>query len=322
MRFYEKDLDLHGDMKASFLKILPNKLEQFAMRMTDTVSLSLINGWKAKLTATSDVGGAGLLTVDHPERFTIGEKFTLDDDNSATKDLYVIAININTKVITVSDSRGGSAYNLSGAYAVANGAKLYIPGTNESTAGFTSLRTALLSAANGGAASLHNQTKVSYPFLQALNISGAAITASNVLEKFFDAMMDTLSLGKGNPTSIICSYKHFANCAKSIEVSRQYTITDKAAGFGFRKINVLGAEGEMEIIGLRDLDDDIALIMDWNAVTFFGSHFFDRKRHLDGNEFFLERATTGYSYLVDIRFFGDLVVHNPSHLGIIHSISY
>lgn len=70
------------------------------------------------------------------------------------------------------------------------------------------------------------------------------------------------------------------------------------------------------------MPDDKAYILDWDALAFHGDKFFERKRHLDGNEYFLVRNTTGYEYIVDVRFYGDLVVHRPSHCGVIHTISY
>jgi hypothetical protein len=45
--------------------------------------------------ATSDGQAGGTIIVDNPERFTIGEKVTVDDDNSSSADGYVTAIDIN-----------------------------------------------------------------------------------------------------------------------------------------------------------------------------------------------------------------------------------
>jgi len=332
MKFHEKDLIQHTDRKASFLKILPGKIDQFIARMAETVSHSLLNGnWICKLTATGDAAGTGMVTVDHPERLTINQYVTLADANSNGIELFVIAINMSTKVVTLSSTQGGSAYGsgLTG-YTVAQDAKLYVPGiwTASSTIKsspsvfFTSLPDSLLSNANGGSATLYGQTKATYPYLQSVNILGSSITATNILEKLFDAFMEVITLGKGMPTSMLCNMTHFANCAKSLELNRQFTVTDKAAGYGWRKINVLGAEGEMEIIGLRDMDSERIPIVDWNAFKFHGADFFERRRHLNGDEFFLERAVTGYTYIVDVRFFGDLIVNRPSHCGIVHTISY
>ena len=96
----------------------------------------------------------------------------------------------------------------------------------------------------------------------------------------------------------------------------------KKAGYGFRSLSLVGNEGDITITGIRDMSDSEIYILDWDAMKFHGDKFMERKRH-DGREYFLERdATNGYQYLVDVKFYGDLVLHNPSHCGVIHSISY
>lgn len=66
MMFNEKDLDAHdGSMEQSYLKIAPQKIEQFIRRMSDRVSLQLLgDGSIAKLTADGDASGN--LSVDKP----------------------------------------------------------------------------------------------------------------------------------------------------------------------------------------------------------------------------------------------------------------
>jgi hypothetical protein len=336
MKFYEMDLDLHGDMEASFLKIYPDQLNKFIGRMSERISLILMNGYLDKLTATGGTNGTGVLDVNHPERFTIGERIHLYDGtdaaaNTAEDHGYVIAIDMANKRITVSDTRGGSASatldnstNIN-AYTVANNARIDIQGgspTDSTESRFTSLRSQVLSSANGGSASILNQTKTAYPYLQAQQHDGSSVTAANILDSTFDFFFDTLNLGKGNPTEIVMDFTNFKNCAKALEVSRNFTVTDKKAGYGWRSISVLGSEGEMDITAVREQENDVMFIQDWRGMKFHGSHFFDRKRHLDGNEFYLTRSAQGYDYIVDIRFFGDLVVSAPSHQGIVHSISY
>lgn len=320
MKFSEKELDRYdGDMEASYLKLAPNKINQFTTRMAERVSMMLLgDGSIAK--ATSDGQAGGTIVVDNPERFTIGEKVTVDDDNSSSVDGYVTGIDINTKTLTIKDARtAGSAVNLS-AYTVAQNAKVYIPGALAS--GFSSLKSQLLSSTNGGSSSLFGATKTAYPFLQALNISGASFDANNVLEGVFDAYFDTMKLGKGNPTEIVCSFKHYKNIAKITEAKKEYYVSDKKAGYGFRSLSLVGNEGDITVTGVRDMSDSEMYILDWDAMKFHGDKFMERKRH-DGREYFLERdATNGYQYLVDVKFYGDLVVHNPSHCGVIHSISY
>ena len=320
MKFSEKELDRYdGDMEASYLKLAPNKINQFTTRMAERVSMMLLgDGSIAK--ATSDGQAGGTIVVDNPERFTIGEKVTVDDDNSSSADGYVTAIDINTSTLTIKDARSaGSAVNLSG-FTVAQNAKVYIPGALAS--GFTSLKTQLLSSTNGGASSLFGATKTAYPFLQATNISGASFDANNILEGIFDAYFDTMKIGKGNPTEILVSFKHFKNIAKFTEAKKEYYVSDKKAGYGFRSLSLVGNEGDITVTGIRDMSDSEIYILDWDAMKFHGDKFMERKRH-DGREYFLERdATNGYQYLVDVKFYGDLVLHNPSHCGVIYSISY
>lgn len=317
MKFNEKDLDRHGDLKSSFLQIIPGKVSQFIDRMSERVSMNLLRGYIAKVTDATNAA-SGVMIVDHPEMFTIGEKVTLDDDDTGAAQFYVKAINMATKAVTVATTRGGSTYTGVSNYSVAQNAKFYTVGG--STAGFTSLRASLLSEANGGSAQLYGQTKTAYPYLQAQQIDGSDITKENIMDKLYDAYFETMSLGKGNPTEMLCSFKHFKNAAKALELNRQYSVNDKKGGYGFRSISLVGNQGEMTLTGIRDMGDDEIFIMDWESLKFHGNNFFERKRHFNNEEFFLERATTGYSYITDIKFFGDLVVSRPSHCGVVYGI--
>lgn len=322
MKFNEKDLDRHGDLETSYLEIAPGKIKQFVNRMSERVSISLLSVGGCIATATASGDSSGNLTVDHPERFTIGELVSIDGDALSPVAGYVRTINMATKVITFYDARtAGSVVNLA-SYTVAANTRVYlVAGT---TAGFTSLPSQLLSAANGGSSALFGQTKTAYPFLQAQQVDGSTYTATNILEGMFDAFYTTLAVGKGNPTEIVMDLNNFKNCVKTPELNRNYEATDKSAGYGFSSITLLGnsGSGSITLTGVRDMPSNLAYIIDWDAFKFHGDKFFERKRHLDGNEYFLVRNTTGYEYIVDVKFYGDLVVHNPSHCGVIHSISY
>jgi hypothetical protein len=319
LKFTEKELDRYdGDMEASYLKLAPNKIEQFTRRMAERVSLMLLgDGSIAKATADGEADGE--ITVDHPERFTNGEKVVVDDDNSSPVNGYVRSVNINTKKITLYDARtGGSVVDLSG-YTTAQNAKIFLPGVQSN--GFTSLKSQLLSATNGGASALFGATKTDYQFLQALNHDGSTFDKNNILEGIYGYYFDTMKIGKGNPTEILCSFKHFKNIAKIQETKKEYVASDKKAGYGYRQLSLVGNEGDITITGLRDMSDSEIYIMDWDAMKFHGDKWMERKRH-DGREYFLERdATNGYQYIVDCKFYGDLVVHNPSYCGVIHGIT-
>lgn len=319
MKFYEKDLDRHGDLKSSFLQLVPGKVSQFIDRMSERVSANLMRGYLAKVTDATNAA-SGIFIVDHPEIFTIGEKVGLKDDDTAVANFYVTAINMNTKAITLATARGGSTRTGLTDYSVAQNAKLYTVGG--SAYGFTSLRDSLLSLANGGSTTLYGQTKTAYPFLQSQNIDGSSITKDNILDSLYDAFFDVRTLGKGNPTEMLVSMKHFKNCAKQLEVNRDYSAGDKKGGYGFQSLSLIGNQGDMIITGLRDMADEEIFVMDWGGLKFHGNNFFERKRHFNNEEFFLERATTGYSYITDIKFFGDLVLNQPSHCGVVYGINY
>lgn len=325
MVFYEKDLDLNNDLKGSFLKLLPGKLNQFLTKMEKDFSHHVLLGAVID-TLTANGTNVGVAAVNFPERFVRGQKMQIRNSDPVAADVYVIAIDMNAKTITVSATRGGAALDIS-AYTTAKASALYIDGAVNTGTGavqntFNNLKTSLLSAANGGVASIHNQTKTSYPFLQSQNFDGSGITEATVLEEVYDAFLETERIGKGQPTEVIMSYKHFGSCVKSLEVARQFTKGDSSAGFGFRSLDLIGPAGSMTITALREFDNDCIAIVDWKALKLAGSHFFDRKRHGGNEEYYMTRATTGYVYIVDVRLFGNLIVQNPSYCGIIYGISY
>lgn len=326
--FNDRDLVEHdGKIKEStFLRILPNQIEQFMNYMKMVASVQMGTGpHMAKVDVDGTAGG--VLGVDKVDRFQIGQKLVLDDDNSAEVTVYVIGINVNDETITVSASRGGSALDVS-AYTVAQNAKLFHPGAEPSQAlGFQSLRAALLSSANGGSSTLHGQTKTAYPFLQAKNVSGATINASNILEKMFDAYTSVKSVAVGSADTFLMSYKHLGSAMKAVETQKGgFKVTptaQKASQYGWTEIEITSVKGNLKLVGIQEMDDDIIPIIDWSALKFASNGMFRKRRNPgNGNEFYEVRATSGYTYIVDVALFGDLVVRAPSRCGIIHSISY
>jgi hypothetical protein len=326
MVFNHRDLMEHGKgiTEKTFLKILPDRVEAFMMHMKEKVSMNLLSGPSfAVLTADGDTGGTGLMTVDRIDRFQIGEKIILDDDNSSPVTLYVTAINVNTKVVTVSDSRGGAAFSIS-AYTTGQNAKVYYPGAQANS--FQSLIDALLSAANGGSANLHGVSKLAYPYLQAVNVNGSSITATNILEKLFDAYTEVRTRAKGNASKILMSYKHLGSIMKLIETQKggfKVTPTStKASIFGWTEITVTSVKGELTLVGVQEMPDAQIVFLDPKALVFASNGFFRKRQSPDGLEYYELRATSGYKYIIDVCLFGELVVKAPGHCGIIHSISY
>jgi len=333
MKFNHRDLMEHnGKVKEqSFLKLLPSALEDFMDNMKNCVSINILSGTHVA-TLTADGTALGVAAVDRPERFTIGMKLQIDDDDSAAATVYVKAIDINSKTITVSEERGGAVLDIS-AYTTAQNAKLYVDGAQSNS--MTSLRSSLLTAANGGSATLYGQTKLAYPYLQAINIDGSTVTATNIHEKIFNAFTDIRNLGRGNPDTVLCSYKHLGNIMKLIEHSSNVaTATNvigkgaynvqpgsmKASLYGWTEIVIHGVRGVLKVVGVQEMDDDVIFFIDWRALKFHSNNFFTKRTNPDGRQFYEVRETTGYYYLVDICLFGDLVLSRPSYCGVMHSI--
>ncbi len=251
----------------------------------------------------------------------------IDDDNSAALAIYVIAIDLNTNAVTFSATRGGAAANLT-AYTIAQNSVFYHDGGEDSGNHFNSLKSALLSAANGGAATLHGKSKIAYPYLQAINISGAAITASNIIEKIFDAYTTIRIKARGMATDVMMSFKHLGSCMKIIEAAKGgFKVTEgseTASIYGWDTIEVMqvGSRKKLTFVGIQEWDDDVIAFMDWSAITFRTNGFVRKHTAPDGKQYYVTRSTSGYSYILDIFLFGELEVKKPTNCGIIHTISY
>ncbi len=325
MIFNHRDLMEHDMVsEQNFLKILPGAIEDFMDYLKNVVSVNLLNGTHfATLTATG--GASGTIVVDRPDRFVIGQKVIVDDSGSSPVTGYVRSIVMDTKTITLYDARtSGSLVNYTG-YSVAEGAKCYNDGAQDNA--FSSLRGALLSSTNGGTSTLYGQTKTTYPYLQAINVDGSDITASNIMEKIFDALTTIRQLGKGNPTDVVMSYKNIGSCMKVIEASKgAFNVkpgSQSASQYGWMEIEVGSVtNGGLKLVGVQEADDDLIMFLDWRALKFHSNGFFRKRKAPDGKEYFEIRNTTGYQYIIDVCLFGELVVIRPSYCGALHTISY
>lgn len=333
MLFNHRDLMDHSGkiVEDSFLKILPDSIEDFMDVMKMTVSVQLGTGPAFSVVTDATNAATGVMLVTHVDRYQLGMKAQIDDDNSSPLDVYVIAINVNggtgnIGAVTFSATRGGAAVDLS-AYTVAQNAKLYTDGAQSES--FTSIKSVLLSAANGGSPTVHGQSKLSYPFLQAVNVAGSSITASNILDKLFDAYTEVRQKAKGKADTFLMSYKHLGSIMKLIENktngAANWQIKDegkKASVYGWDEILVTSVKGTLKIVGIQEWDDDVIAIMNMKAMTFRSNGFFQKRKAPDGKEYFEVRNTTGYQYLLDICLFGELEFTKPGECGIIYGISY
>lgn len=325
MVFDHRDLMDHSGRvtEDSFLKIFPDQLEDFMANMKMNASIILGTGpHKATATANGTVGG--VLKVDHIDRFELDEKVILKDNNTAAAAYYVIAINVNSDELTLSATRGGVAADVS-AYTTAQVAKAYID--NADTEYFTSIRDALLSAANGGSATIHGQSKLAYPFLQAINVDGSSISATNILSKLLDAYTDVRKRAKGSANKFLMSYKHLGSILKILEdkangaANWNVSVEDKKASiYGWDEIVLNTVKGKLTVVGIQEWDDDVIAILDMKTMVFRSNGMFQKRKNPDGDEYFEVRNTTGYQYVVDICLFGELEVSKPGQNGIIYGI--
>lgn len=329
--FNHSDLIAHDGKvnEKSFLKMLPGQIENFIQHMKETLSKQLLTGAVVATVTDATNAATGIFIVDRIERFIIGQKLTLDDGDSAQTDVYVIGINLNTSEVTLSATRGGAAANLV-AYTVAQAAKFYHDGVlvgGTVTNSFASVKGALLSAANGGDTNLYGVAKTAWPHLQAINVSGSAITAANILGKIFDAYVEVRKKARGNANVVVMSYKHLGSCMAALETQKgAFKVApgdSKASIYGWTEIVLTSIKGTLKFVGVQEMDDAQIFFLDMAALKFVSNGEMVRKRIApDGKHYYEVRATTGYQYLVDMCTFGELVVHKPSSCGVIHSISY
>lgn len=331
MIFNQRDLMEHnGKMsEQSFLKILPDTIEDFMDYMKMVVSVQLGTGPHfAKGTVDGTAGG--VLEVDRIDRFCLNQKITLIDGDTAAADYYVIAIDVNggtlkSGAITVSATRGGAAADIS-AYTVAQNTKVYTDDAD--LVSFQSIRDALLSAANGGSSTIHGQSKIAYPFLQAVNIDGSSWTAANILDKLFDGYSEVRKKAKGNAKEILCSYTVGGAIMKAVENKTNgagnwnVSVMDKKASiYGWDEIIITSVKGNLKVVMIQEWDDDIVVYRDPSSMVFRSNGMFQKRQSPDGKEYYEIRNEDGFQYIIDVCLFGELEITKPGNNGIVHSIS-
>jgi hypothetical protein len=318
MKIHNKDLRRHnGDMKRSYLQILPQRLTRFTQLMSQMVSISYFGDGSID-SATVDGTSGGIITVNYPHRFNIGQKVVVDDDNSSSATGYIVAIDINTKQLHIQDARtGGSDVDLSG-YTVAQNAKVYNPGQADIP---VALKDILLSAANGGSTNYFGYAKATYPALQAKNIDGSSFTQATLLDDLYGAYYEVLDQGKGSlDKTMVMPLKFMQYISSGLENNKRYEAKQTKVGYGMREVEIYGPDGMAKFVAIRDIDPTLCFILDKKGMSLCGNSFFKRDVDANGNEFYVTRDTTGKVNIVDTCFEGALVVQAPSHQGVVHSI--
>jgi hypothetical protein len=318
----------------TFLRVLPDQIEDFMEYYKQVVSIQLTTGPNFATAVSNGLAG-GTIQVDRVDRFYINQKVLLDDNDTAAGTFYVIAIDVNNGVagfpgsgnITLSATRGGAAADIS-AYTIAQAAVFYHDGVDVTGVDtFTSLRSQLLSAANGGSANLFGQSKLAYPYLQAVQVDGSTMTAANILEQIFDAHTSVKTKAKGMANEVLMSWNRLGAAMKVLETQKGgFKVrpdSEEASQYGWMKITIGSVAGMyLTLVGIQEMDDDVMYFMDWNAVKMHSNGLIRKHKSPDGLEYYVVRNTTGYQYICDIAMYGELVVSKPGHCGVIHGISF
>jgi hypothetical protein len=326
MVFNSRDLKEHNGKipETTFLVELPKRVNRFEEYMKQVVSIALLSGASFATVTDATNAATGVMIVDKIDRFKIGQKCALDDDNSSAASYYVTAINVNTKAVTLSATRGGSAADVS-AYSVAQNAKFYHDGLSAAGGSFTSLKSALLSAANGGSSTIHGISKLAWPHLQAVNVDGTDIDASNILDELFDAYTEVRQKAKGNANTFLMSYKHLGSIMKLLQAQHgpfKQVGDTKVTEYGWTEITVNCVKGALKIVGVQEMEDDFIPMIDWSSMTFRSNGGMKKEKDPNGNEFYTVRSTNGYKYLIDISLFGEMTYELIGQNGIIYNVAY
>ena len=360
MSFNQRDLDEHGNLEQSFLSILPDRIDVFAQTMKEALSGCLLKGGHIAVVDSIANVATGTLGVDRPEVFQVGMKIEIsspandaiidgcanlnsDEDSdfddageSGITSFYVKSVDLVNGRITCEASRGGAVMHFgdqpgNSTRIAAVDDKVYRASSLTSGGVEQNLFTSLPSQLLASSASLFGQTKANYPHLQAYNFDGDAIgNVTSLLPTIFDVQTTVRRLGRGNPSEAIMSYANLAICMKALEGDRTYTVSDRSSDekarqgvvYGWSEIQVTGVKGSLKLVAVPEMGDDQILILDKSSMKLHSNGFIERREAPDGKQFYETRETTGYSYILDHRFYGDLVVSKPSNNAIIKNINY
>lgn len=327
--FNQRDLVEHTGSnkisKKSFLKILPDEISDHTQLLRDMVSSNLLNG-KKLVKAAGNGSAGGVIKVDRPEKLKVGMKVEFHDTPAtAPITAYVKAIDLSTQLVTFVTTRGGSTNPTLVAWTTANGAYLTLPGAD--TDAFAGLKEMLLSATNGGVASLYGKSKALYTYLQTHNESGATITGTNILKPIFNAYNNHRRFYTGDARKVVMSFKNLAAVMTECEASKgAFQVVQgsrKQTVYGWDEVAIMGVGGGvLEIVAVNDLDDDVIMGLDFSAFKFHTNGLIRRIKSPEGLEYFTKRAATGYQYILDHELYGELVLTAPQKCWIIFGINF
>lgn len=321
MLFDQVDLERHqGDLKKSFLSILPQKINQFTERMTEKINLALLgDGSVCPLTANGTVGGLVTVGKTKVTLFTEREKVDIKGTSTAVlKTGYVRNIDVNAGTFYLySAPTGGAVVDVS-METTALGAKVYTVGATVERA--TSLVDIIFSSANGGADSLYggnlvkNVSAVFQPYFSDIS---SATTGATFIAALYDSLYECEEMGRGGiQKEVLVPYQAFKAMAKAAESGRKFEMGKTETVYGSSSIELTGPHGTMKVRAARGVPADKAMFVDYDALVLASRGEMIKKANpMSSEEAFEIRNTTGYQYIVDKKAEFELIVTNPQKLG-------
>lgn len=341
LRFYRRDLMKHegvSRMQTYITTLVKREIASMVRRMRQSIASSILNGYFSRATGAGNA--AGVLPVSNVEVFVIGQKLLFRNAGGTVNEGYIWHIDLNTDTITVaSDAALTTPLDLS--YMAADDL-VYLDGDVDLGTGalqnqYVNMKSAFLSAANGGDATLHGYTKADYPFLQATNVDGSSWTAGNVLSEIFKAYtldierkaMRTVGNKNMYPNNLIVGNTLYQAIAADVydTVKANYTVgteTSKTA-YPYNVIKVGSRAGvNLNIINVPEMDHNFAVFLAPKTVV-LASNGKLKRLLTEGNNsqgFYVDRSTTDdYTYVYDMGFDAQVAYENPQANGIIYGLN-
>lgn len=335
MKFAHRDLQDHkgGVSKKSFLKLLPNELDDHLKLLRGLIVNNFLNGVKlavVKGTVDSVEAAAGILPVNNPQKLKLGMKldFYASEADATPTTVYVKTIDIPNKKVEFVTTRGGvTAVDFTAVGQVAVTLTSFVTLPKAWGKGFVSIKEMLLPAAQGGIAQIAGKTKANFSYLQAYAKSGATISATSILAPLFDMQTEICTFTPAEPKEIWMSYKNLGTALKEIEKSKgAYNIVPGSRNtsvYGYDTVEIGSvAGGTIKLVGIKIMDDDFIAFMDNGVIDFHTDSFIRRIKSPDGLEYHTTRTTNGYFHIIDHECHGDLILNKPNACGVLHSIQY
>lgn len=345
-RFFNRDLIERGPLRLqTFIPTMIKELDAIVDRMSTSISLQIGTGpWIAS--ATSAGASTGRIKVDKIYVFDIDMQIVAGSQQGTASPVnpgryWVTDIDLQAETITLSATKGGAAFN-SSAWTTAKRIKFYVNTQDISTikiveeSAFHSIRGNILRVANGGHASIYGLAKTSHYALDALNFNGGNIVKyagtageNHLLRAIFRAYGGVLRRGlKPMINDVVMSMQKYAACIEILEDEKSgYNIVDGTTvgdKFAWHEIRVHGPDKKaLNIVGVREWDDNLILFPDWNTWTFYTNRGIQLASGLNPNEMFYwvrPEDGTGSYYLADFQCYGQLVCDFPLNNFMIHSV--